>query len=186
MRAIFNARFTTTRNCKETQIDALYRQHSRRVRATLIRLLGDFDLAEEFLHDAFRAALEEWQSDGVPQQPRALLVSTGRFKAIGCLRRQARFNMRTTDLAITLADVAAAQAMRDGAEAGLALIGGILQRGELNDYHLAYAVRADLCRRLGRRDEARTAYRRALELAQQARERRFLERRLAALFNGNS
>lgn len=415
----------------QTQIEALYRQHGRRVRATLIRLLGDFDLAEEVLHDAFRAALEQWPSDGVPQQPRAWLVSTGRFKAIDRLRRQARFDTRTTALAATLTDPTAdpatrddegidddelrliftcchpalaqpsqvaltlrevcgltteeiaraflrpaatvaqrivrakakirdagipyevppqkelsarlaavlaviylvfnegysassgasvtrpalsatairlgrvlvdllpqseaigllalmllqesrrrarssadgelvllpdqdrtlwdkalieqgaalteralrlghaasmapgpyalqaaiaalhaqasdaastdwaqiiglydvlltvnpsaivelnravAVAMRDGAEAGLALVDGILQRGELADYHLAYAVRADLCRRLGRRDEARAAYRRALELAQQAPERRFLERRLAALFGEN-
>ena len=65
---------------------------SRRVLATLIRLLGDFDLAEEALHDAFRAALEQWPRDGVPANPRAWLVSAGRFKAIDGMRRRKRFD----------------------------------------------------------------------------------------------
>ena len=72
--------------------EAIYRAESRRVFATLIRLLGDFDLAEEALHDAFRAALEQWPRDGVPANPRAWLVSAGRFKAIDGLRRNARFD----------------------------------------------------------------------------------------------
>ena len=72
--------------------DAIYRAESRRVFATLIRLLGDFDLAEEALHDAFRAALEQWPRDGVPANPRAWLVSAGRFKAIDGIRRRARFD----------------------------------------------------------------------------------------------
>src|SRR3989442_3641192 len=72
--------------------DAIYRAESRRVLATLIRLLGDFDVAEEALHDAFRAALEQWPRDGVPANPRAWLVSTGRFKAIDGMRRRARFD----------------------------------------------------------------------------------------------
>jgi RNA polymerase sigma-70 factor (ECF subfamily) len=71
--------------------EAIYRAESRRVFATLVRLLGDFDLAEEALHDAFRAALEQWPRDGVPANPRAWLVSTGRFKAIDGIRRRARF-----------------------------------------------------------------------------------------------
>src|SRR5216110_1753094 len=62
------------------QVDAIYRSDSRRVLATLIRLLGDFDLAEEALHDAFTAAVERWPRDGVPANPRAWLVSAGRFK----------------------------------------------------------------------------------------------------------
>ena len=74
------------------RIDAIYRSDSRRVLATLIRLLGDFDRAEEALHDAFTAALDAWQRDGVPANPRAWLVSTGRFKAIDKLRRAARFD----------------------------------------------------------------------------------------------
>jgi RNA polymerase sigma-70 factor (ECF subfamily) len=72
-------------------VEVIYRSESRRVLATLIRLLGDFELAEEALHDAFFVALERWPQDGVPNNPRAWLVSTGRFKAIDRLRRQARF-----------------------------------------------------------------------------------------------
>jgi len=71
--------------------DSLYRNESRRVFATLVRLLGDFDLAEEATSEAFRAALEQWPRDGVPANPRAWLVSAGRFKAIDGIRRQARF-----------------------------------------------------------------------------------------------
>ena len=73
------------------RIATLYRTDSRRVFATLIRLLGDFDLAEEALSDAFRAALEQWPRDGMPANPRAWLVSAGRFKAIDGLRRRAKF-----------------------------------------------------------------------------------------------
>ena len=73
------------------QVEAIYRSESRRVLATLIRLLGDFDLAEEALHEAFFIAVQRWPHDGVPANPRAWLVSTGRFKAIDRLRRQARF-----------------------------------------------------------------------------------------------
>ncbi len=72
-------------------VDAVYRAESRRVFATLVRLLGDFDVAEEALHDAFRAALEQWPEEGVPANPRAWLVSAGRFKAIDGIRRNARF-----------------------------------------------------------------------------------------------
>lgn len=72
-------------------IARLYREESRRVLATLIRLLGDFDLAEEALHEAFRSAVEQWPQGGVPDNPRAWLVSAGRFKAIDNLRRQRRF-----------------------------------------------------------------------------------------------
>ncbi|EJO92983.1 RNA polymerase ECF-subfamily sigma factor [Ectopseudomonas mendocina DLHK] len=72
-------------------IERLYREESRRVLATLIRLLGDFDLAEEALHEAFRSAVEQWPQSGVPDNPRAWLVSAGRFKAIDNLRRQRRF-----------------------------------------------------------------------------------------------
>jgi RNA polymerase sigma-70 factor, ECF subfamily len=72
-------------------VNAAYQAESRRVLATLIRLLGDFDAAEEALHDAFRAALEQWPRDGVPANPRAWLVSAGRFKAIDAMRRQKRF-----------------------------------------------------------------------------------------------
>jgi RNA polymerase sigma-70 factor (ECF subfamily) len=73
-------------------VNAIYENESRRVLATLIRLLGDFDVAEEALHDAFRAALEQWPTEGIPSNPRAWLVSAGRFKAIDGLRRRARFD----------------------------------------------------------------------------------------------
>ncbi len=72
-------------------IESVYRRDARKVFATLVRLLGDFDLAEEALHDAFRAALEQWPADGVPANPSAWLVSAGRFKAIDAIRRNARF-----------------------------------------------------------------------------------------------
>ena len=76
-------------------VDAVYRAESRRVLATLIRLLGDFDRAEEALHDAFRAALEQWPRDGMPSNPRTWLVSAGRFKAIDAIRRRARADARS-------------------------------------------------------------------------------------------
>ncbi len=69
-------------------VEAIYRSDSRRVLATLIRLLGDFDLAEEALQEALAAALQQWPREGVPANPRAWLVSTGRFKAIDVLRRR--------------------------------------------------------------------------------------------------
>ena len=80
----------TTSPIQDT-LDAVYRTESRRILATLIRLLGDFDLAEDALHQAFTAALEQWSKEGVPANPRAWLVSAGRFKAIDALRRSARF-----------------------------------------------------------------------------------------------
>ncbi|WP_336342200.1 RNA polymerase sigma factor [Pseudomonas atacamensis] len=73
------------------RVEQAYREDSRRILATLIRLLGDFDLAEEALHEAFFVAVERWRRDGVPDNPRTWLVSTGRFKAIDVLRRRARF-----------------------------------------------------------------------------------------------
>ena len=90
-------------------VDAIYRSESRRVLATLIRLLGDFDIAEEALHDAFAAAVEQWPKDGPPANPRAWLVSTGRFKAIDSMRRRARFDASQGKLAEQLeADASAA------------------------------------------------------------------------------
>src|SRR5882672_6745115 len=86
-------------------VNAVYLSDSRRVLATLIRLLGDFEAAEEALHDAFRAALEQWPRDGVPANPRAWLVSAGRFKAIDGMRRRARFaaldEVGDEDIAVT-------------------------------------------------------------------------------------
>lgn len=80
-------------------VDGVYRTDSRRVLATLIRLLGDFDLAEEAMHDAFAAAVEQWQRDGLPKNPAAWLISAGRFKAIDAMRRRARFDASLTEIA---------------------------------------------------------------------------------------
>lgn len=80
-------------------VDSVYRSESRQVLATLIRLLGDFDAAEEALHEAFAAAVAQWARDGLPANPRAWLVSTGRFKAIDGMRRRARFDATLSDLA---------------------------------------------------------------------------------------
>src|SRR5258706_9499770 len=104
-RAPMNSRLTCARNTMsgdapsarrasrpssvQAKVEAIYRAESRRIFATLVRLLGDFDLAEEALSDAFRAALEQWPSEGIPANPRAWLVSTGRFKAIDAIQRRA-------------------------------------------------------------------------------------------------
>jgi RNA polymerase sigma-70 factor (ECF subfamily) len=80
-------------------VDAVYQSESRRVLATLIRLLGGFDLAEEALHEAFAAAVEQWPREGTPANPRAWLISTGRFKAIDAMRRRARFDASQMELA---------------------------------------------------------------------------------------
>ncbi|PYC43217.1 RNA polymerase subunit sigma-24 [Pseudomonas soli] len=84
------------------EVEADYRRDSRRILATLIRLLGDFDLAEEAMHDAFFIAVQRWQRDGIPDNPRAWLVSVGRFKAIDALRRSARFDRSQADLIMLL------------------------------------------------------------------------------------
>ena len=81
------------------QVDEIYRAESRRIFATLIRLLGDFDLAEDALQDAFKAAMEQWPRDGLPANPRAWLVSTGRFKAIDMLRKRTHFDAAMSELA---------------------------------------------------------------------------------------
>src|SRR3984957_13337203 len=83
----------------QPMIDEIYRTESRRVFATLVRLLGDVDLAEEALHEAFVAAVERWEREGVPANPRAWLVSAGRFKAIDAMRRRARFEASQSSIA---------------------------------------------------------------------------------------
>src|SRR6516162_6031663 len=83
-------------------IDTLYRSESGRVLATLVRLLGDLDLAEESMHEAFAAALESWPQTGIPDNPRPWLISTARFKAIDGIRRRARFDAAQPDLALYL------------------------------------------------------------------------------------
>src|ERR1700756_2988014 len=90
-------------------LETLYRAESRRILATLIRLLGDFDLAEDALQDAFRAALEKWPNEGVPANPRAWLISTGRFKAIDALRKRARQN----DLEFEAPEISEAESVED-------------------------------------------------------------------------
>jgi RNA polymerase sigma-70 factor, ECF subfamily len=82
------------------KVEAIYRSESRQVLATLIRLLKDFDLAEEALHEAFAAAMEQWPREGMPANPRAWLVSTGRFKAIDGMRRRARYDASLNELAL--------------------------------------------------------------------------------------
>ncbi len=89
-------------NSVRVRVDAVYRDESRRVLATLIRLLGDFELAEEALHDAFAAAVQQWPGEGVPDNPRAWLVSTGRFKAIDSIRRRSRFDASVREIALQL------------------------------------------------------------------------------------
>jgi RNA polymerase sigma-70 factor (ECF subfamily) len=92
----------TSDDVRET-VEMIYRDESRRVFATLVRLLGDLDLAEEALHDAFAAALAKWSREGLPANPRAWLVSTGRFKAIDAMRRRSRFDATLGELAEELA-----------------------------------------------------------------------------------
>lgn len=91
-------RHDTTTRARE-KVDQVYRAESRRVLATLIRLLKDFDLAEEALHEAFAAAMEQWSRDGIPDNPRAWLVSAGRFKAIDGMRRRARYDASLVEMA---------------------------------------------------------------------------------------
>ena len=85
-----------------TQLDAIYRAEGGRILSTLIRLLGDFDLAEDAMHDAFSAAMRRWPVEGFPRNPRAWLISAGRFKAIDGLRRRTRFDASQQDIAETL------------------------------------------------------------------------------------
>ena len=96
-----------------TLIAEIYRTESRRVFASLVRLVRDFDLAEEALHEAFAAALERWPQEGVPNNPRAWLVSTGRFKAIDVLRRRGHFDTLQPELAERFEEIADTNAARE-------------------------------------------------------------------------
>jgi RNA polymerase sigma-70 factor (ECF subfamily) len=98
------------------EVDAIYRSESRRVLATLIRLLGDFDVAEEALHDAFAAAVEQWAENGIPANPRSWLISTGRFKAIDRARRAARFDSIESSAIDAVADVRIPEYEDEGVE----------------------------------------------------------------------
>jgi RNA polymerase sigma-70 factor, ECF subfamily len=104
------------------QIESVYRTESRRVLATLIRLLGDFERAEDALHDAFSAAVEQWATSGVPAEPRRWLVSAGRFKAIDALRRRARFDASLNRIADALHHVAEPEDEQDVADDQLRLV----------------------------------------------------------------
>ncbi len=97
------------------RVEALYRDESRRIFATLLRLLGDFELAEEALQEAFKAALEQWPAQGTPANPRAWLISTGRFKAIDALRRRARFEAAFENLAAALEQAGGEPELREDA-----------------------------------------------------------------------
>ncbi|QDV49508.1 RNA polymerase sigma factor [Gimesia fumaroli] len=98
------------------QVDEIYRLESRRVFASLVRLLGDFDLAEEALHEAFTAAVEQWQRDGIPDNPVSWLVSAGRFKAIDTIRRRTRYDRSQEELTTRLEGIAEANAEKSDTE----------------------------------------------------------------------
>lgn len=98
------------------RVDEIYRLESRRVFATLVRLLGDFDLAEEALHEAFTAAVAQWQDEGVPDNPVSWLVSTGRFKAIDSIRRSARFHRAQNEVVVRLESINETNAGRSDAD----------------------------------------------------------------------
>lgn len=98
------------------QIDGIYRQESRRVFASLVRVLGDFDLADDAMHEAFAAAVESWRREGMPENPRTWLISTGRFKAIDVLRRQGRLKELHPEIAVRLEEVADENAARAATE----------------------------------------------------------------------
>ncbi|MCA9796339.1 MAG: RNA polymerase subunit sigma-24, partial [Candidatus Eremiobacteraeota bacterium] len=97
----------------EQQIEAVYREESRRVFATLVRVLGDFELAEEALGEAFAAAVKQWPQEGVPSNPRSWLISAGRFRAIDAMRRNSRFAERLESLALQQDELAQANAERE-------------------------------------------------------------------------
>src|ERR1700726_2956236 len=99
------------------KVDAIYRSESRRVLATLIRLLGDFDLAEEGMHDAFVAAVEQWGEKGIPANPRTWLISTGRFKAIDRLRRSEKFESADSEILDRLLATEMHEQREEGVEA---------------------------------------------------------------------
>jgi len=98
----------------QKQLDEIYRNDSRAIFATLVRVLGDFNLAEEAMHEAFASAVNQWEQEGVPQNPRAWLISTGRFKAIDSIRRQSRLAEKQSEILARLKDVDAANETRAG------------------------------------------------------------------------
>ncbi len=143
-------------------LERLFRDESGRILASLIRLVGDFDRAEEAMQEAFAIAAERWPASGVPPNPGGWLVTTARNRAIDRIRRE-----HTLADKIHLLPPAAALRAVDGLH--------------LDGYLYFHSTRGELLRRLGRDAEARAAYRRALELATSTPERRFLTRRLEEL-----
>jgi predicted RNA polymerase sigma factor len=167
-------------------LDQVFRDEWGRVLAALIGFLGDFDLAEEATQDAFAIAADRWPRDGAPASPRAWLVTTARNRAIDRIRRDRTLAEKTRllDVPEPVEDVMDETTIPDERlELVFACCHPALELDglELDRYHYLHAVRADLLRRLERTDEARVAYARALELVHSDPERRFLERRLAAL-----
>lgn len=143
-----------------------------RIVAALIRHTGDWDLAEDSFHDAVTRALTTWPERGIPDNPGAWLTTVARNAATDAIRK-ATTERRATDLNRVIA-----VALSDGPDAGLALLDALDLDAPLGEYHLLHATRADLWRRRGRDAEALPHYRRALELAPTAAERRFLQRRI--------
>ncbi len=130
-------------------VDAVYRSESRHILATLIRLLGDFDLAEEALQDASTEAMAQWPRTGVPDNPRAWLVSTGRFKAIDQLRHHARPELPLEPLAEELAANPSSEPDLDKAEVEdgrLRLIFTCCHPATVRSVHIASSYRGNACR----------------------------------------
>ena len=193
-----------------TTLEQVFRDQWGRVLAALIGFLGDFDLAEEAAQEAFAIAAERWPQDGAPTSPGAWLLTTARNRAINRIRRDRTLAAKTRLLQVQAAIAslhadqprdwpqiaalygelsrltgspvielsrAVAIAEAQGPQAGLEIV----DRLSLQDYHYLHATRGELLRRLGRTEEAREAYRRALTLVHDPAERRLLQRRLAEL-----
>lgn len=137
--------------------------------ATLIRLLGDFDLAEEARQEAFTAAMEQWRTSDLPANPRAWLISAGRNKVTDRLRRDVVFRTKILDREFA----SAARALN--------LVDSLAARGEVSGYHLLHAARGHFLQRLGRDREALDAYHLALGFASLEPERRLLRARIASI-----
>jgi predicted RNA polymerase sigma factor len=150
----------------EAAVEEVFRREAGRALATLIRLPGDFDFAEEARQDAFAAALEQWPHHGFPSNPSAWLIRTGRNKAIDRIRRDMVFREKIVDR-----ETASAEA--DDRLASNRLVDSLTARGEFSDYHLLA--------RLGRNSEARDAYRAALAGAKLDPERRLLSAHIEEL-----
>jgi RNA polymerase sigma-70 factor (ECF subfamily) len=160
------------------RVEEIFRAEHGRILATLIRLLGDFDVAEEALQEAFAAALEQWPGTGAAiaalhaQAPTAAATDWRQIAALYGMLAQVHPSP------VVEVNRAVAVAMSGGIERGLALVDALGHRGELAGYHLLPGARAELLRRLGRHAEADESHRRALALVSNEAERRHLEKRL--------